>query len=255
MKWNFKKLPNALIMFHLEPSLFRSHQSLIDVKRPPEQPNIRQQLALLKYRVRLHYVVYRNYLSKWKVFLRKGCRIGKIFYKGKKKRKKLKKRNTLIALFMVIPVLFTASLSVASARAPQITFWRDHAMLVFYKHSCVHCQQFGPVLKKTVMQMQLPVITFTLDGNLDTNYNDTIAVYPFIFQQLMQLKNSGAMNPAATLLGKLVQGRGVNLPAIFLVSKDGRVWQVSSGPQRVDQFIHQLLVAMQGMHEMEDNDG
>lgn len=253
MKQNVKKLPNALISFNREPSTRGSHQSLIDVKRHPEKPNIRQQLALPNSLVSLRLVVYRNRLSKWKVFLRKRSRMEKMF---QRKKEGLKKRNTLIALCMVIPVLMmTASLSVASARAPQLNFWSDHALLVFYKHSCVHCQGFGPVFKKMVTQMQLPVINFTLDDRVDTNYPNTTVLYPFIAQQLMRLQTLGDPNPAVTFLGQLVQGQGVNLPAVFLVSKNGRVWQVSSGAQRADQFIHQLLVAMQGLYRAEGGDG
>lgn len=87
----------------------------------------------------------------------------------------------------------TQSLDQKKVHTPE----RFHLVL-FYMHSCIHCQRFDPILKHYADQHTIKVLAYTLDGKLLPSFPNS--VYPTASEKSMYFPAGNIMVPTVFLL-------------------------------------------------------
>lgn|SRR3989338_5034464 len=104
-----------------------------------------------------------------------------------------------------------------------------YALILFYLHSCPHCQRFDPIVKKFSEDHRIPVLPYTLDG-----------------ESLPSFPNS--VSPSNAEILKFFQTQNPVVPTLFLMDqKTHRIYPVLQGEatqtqlsQRLTQLISQI---------------
>ena len=104
-----------------------------------------------------------------------------------------------------------------------------YALILFYLHSCPHCQRFDPVLKQFSVNHNIPVLPYTLDGESLPSFPDSVS-------------------PSHAEILKFFSTQNLVVPTLFLMDqKTHRIYPVLQGEateeqlaQRLSQLISQI---------------
>ena len=96
------------------------------------------------------------------------------------------------------------------------------AFILFYLHSCPHCQRFDPILKTFSKSHNMPVLAYTLDG-----------------QSLPSFPNS--VTPTQSEVSKFFPTQNPVVPTLFLMDeKTHQIYPVLQGEATEDQLSERL---------------
>ena len=241
-----KQLPNVFYVFYPERFFILKKHSRSLTRRGKPQSHTRQQLALHNRNGYVPVVSGLHFLLK----IKRRVSLVKMYVVRWMKR--FQRRSAVMILISGILAL-TPSLSLAFPHTPQLGFWRNHELLVFYKPSCAHCKTFGQMLSQMVKKMNIPVVNFTLEKRNDPNYQNTARLFPLYQRALLDMARQFSNPPIVILLNALLQGQANQLPFVFLVSSTGKAMLVSSGSMNEVQWLKALLNTMQTMAIDEGN--
>lgn len=94
--------------------------------------------------------------------------------------------------------------------------------ILFYLHSCPHCQRFDPILKMFSESHNMPVLAYTLDG-----------------QSLPSFPNS--VTPTQSEVSKFFPTQNPIVPTLFLIDeKTHQIYPVLQGEATEDQLSERL---------------
>lgn len=112
------------------------------------------------------------------------------------------------------------------------------AFILFYLHSCPHCQRFDPILRDFSENNKIPVLAYTLDG-----------------QSLPSFPNS--VNPTKTEVMKFFPTKSPVVPTLFLMDqKTHRIYPVLQGEATEAQLSQRYSHVTEKISEMRNsNDG
>lgn len=105
------------------------------------------------------------------------------------------------------------------------------ALILFYLHSCPHCQRFDPVLRQFSDNHHIPVLAYTLDG-------ESLPDYP------------ESATPTQTEVMKFFPNQNPVVPTLFLMDETThRIYPVLQGEATENQLsgrLSQLVVKING---------
>lgn len=133
--------------------------------------------------------------------------------------------NNIIAAHQVT----TNQVNVLNSGESQPVNANRFAFILFYLHSCPHCQRFDPILRDFSQNNRIPVLAYTLDGQALPSFPDSVTP-----TQSEVLKFFPTKNPV--------------VPTLFLMDKKTHlIYPVLQGEatktqlsQRVDQLTNQI---------------
>lgn len=104
-----------------------------------------------------------------------------------------------------------------------------YAFILFYVHSCPHCQRFDPIVRRFSKAHSIPVLPYTLDGESLPSFPDS-------------------SNPSHAEILKFFPTQNPVVPTLFLMDqKTHRIYPVLQGEategelsQRLSQLISQI---------------
>lgn len=111
------------------------------------------------------------------------------------------------------------------------------AFILFYLHSCPHCQRFDPILRDFSENNKIPVLAYTLDGQALPSFPDSV-------------------NPTKAEVMKFFPTKSPVVPTLFLMDQQThRIYPVLQGEATESQLSQRYTHVTEKINEINNTNG